>query len=84
MPQQQGLPTVGSRPGLRRVSAGLSLILVAGLVQAQSQTAWQWGGVLDVAQTSHALSQGGRDQGLQLGHSDLTASGPLGASGVRL
>lgn len=39
---------------------------------------WQFGAVLDVAYTTHALALGGRDQGLQLGHSDLTASGPLG------
>jgi hypothetical protein len=75
-----GQQAVGMRHGLRCAGAGLSLVLSAGLVQAQSQPAWQFGGVLDVAQSSHALSQGGRDQGLQLGHSDLTASGPLGAN----
>lgn len=39
---------------------------------------WQFGAVLDTAATSRALELGGRDQGLQLGHSDLTAAGPLG------
>ncbi len=39
---------------------------------------WQFGAVLDVAYTTRALALGSRDQGLQLGHSDLTASGPLG------
>ncbi|MBL8350826.1 MAG: hypothetical protein JNL87_10965 [Burkholderiaceae bacterium] len=40
---------------------------------------WQFGAVLDVAYTTHTLALGGRDQGPQLGHSDLTASGPLGS-----
>lgn len=46
---------------------------------AQSAAGWQFGAVLDLAQTSRALALGTRDQGLQLGHSDLTASGPLGS-----
>lgn len=56
----------------------LVLALAAGAAQAQSPGAWNFGAVLDVAATSRALAQGSRDQGLQLGHSDLTASGPLG------
>ncbi len=40
--------------------------------------AWRYGAVLDTAVTSQALALGGRDKGLQLGHSDLTARGPLG------
>jgi hypothetical protein len=39
---------------------------------------WQFGAVLDLTHTTRALALGGRDQGLQLGHSDLTASGPVG------
>lgn len=39
---------------------------------------WQFGAVLDLGQTSRELALGGRDQGLQLGHSDLSAAGPLG------
>ncbi|NDY93982.1 hypothetical protein [Ideonella livida] len=54
---------------------------LAGAPCAQAQEAgesWQFGAVLDVATTSRPLALGGRDQGLQLGHSDLSASGPLG------
>jgi hypothetical protein len=47
--------------------------------RTQAFGGWQFGAVLDAAYTTHALALGGRDQGLQLGHSDLTASGPLGA-----
>jgi hypothetical protein len=39
---------------------------------------WQFGAVLDVTHTTRALALGGRDSGLQLGHSDLSAAGPLG------
>ena len=39
---------------------------------------WQVGAVIDTAVTSRALALGLRDQGLQLGHSDLAAGGPLG------
>lgn len=46
---------------------------------AQSTAGWQFGAVLDLAQTSRALALGTRDQGLQLGHSDLTTSGPVGS-----
>jgi len=40
---------------------------------------WQFGAVLDTTYTSRALELGARDKGLQLGHSDLSASGALGA-----
>jgi hypothetical protein len=46
---------------------------------AQSTQAWEFGAVLDVATTSRPLALGARDQGLQLGHSDLTAHGPVGS-----
>ncbi len=39
---------------------------------------WEFGAVIDLGYTSRALALGGRDKGLQLGHSDLTAGGPLG------
>lgn len=39
---------------------------------------WRFGAVFDVAYTSRPLELGARTRGLELGHSDLTASGPLG------
>lgn len=50
---------------------------------AAAQTAtttdgWQAGAVLDVAATSRALALGQRPQSLGLGHSDLSAGGPVG------
>jgi hypothetical protein len=45
---------------------------------APSDSGWQFGAVLDTGFTSKALELGGRDKGLQLGHSDLNASGRLG------
>jgi hypothetical protein len=62
-----------------RHALSLGLLLAAGLAQAQPAPGWNFGAVIDVATTSRPLALGGRDQGLQLGHSDLTASGPLGA-----
>lgn len=56
----------------------LSLCLLAGAAQAQSAKDWQFGAVLDLTQTSRPLATGLREQGLKLGHSDLSASGPLG------
>lgn len=54
-------------------------LLGAGTAGAQSaEPAWRFGAVLDAATTSRPLALGARDRGLQLGHSDLTASGPLG------
>lgn len=46
---------------------------------ASPGTGWQAGAVLDVTATSRALALGQRDKGLGLGHSDLTAYGPLGS-----
>jgi hypothetical protein len=56
----------------------LALAVAAGGAAARSLGEWEFGAVLDLTQTSRALALGGRDRGLQLGHSDLTASGPLG------
>ncbi|MFM7847168.1 MAG: hypothetical protein ACKO8N_01120 [Rubrivivax sp.] len=54
------------------------MAVAAGGAAARSLGEWEFGAVLDLTQTSRALALGGRDRGLQLGHSDLTASGPLG------
>ncbi len=69
---------------LRQTAIACALLASAGL-QAQtapsahqSKDAWQLGVVLDAGATSRALALGARDKGLQLGHSDLSASGPLG------
>lgn len=65
----------------RAIAAAVALLpLGVGTAFAQTAAAerWQFGAVLDLAHTSRALELGGRDQGLQLGHSDFTASGPLG------
>lgn len=70
--------------GPRRIATTIALIAAAlQCIQAQAQSTatterWQFGAVLDAAASSRALELGGRDQGLQLGHSDLTASGALG------
>ena len=56
--------------------AAALLLSTAGF--AQTNKAWEFGGVLDITHTTRPLASGMRDQGLQLGHSDLTASGPLG------
>lgn len=74
---------------LFRVAAGsraLATLLgacAAGLAGAQAPAAgsaggWQAGAVLDVSAASRSLALGQRDQGLGLGHSDITAGGPLG------
>lgn len=39
---------------------------------------WELGAVLDVAHTTRPLALGQREQGLALGHSDVSARGPLG------
>jgi hypothetical protein len=64
--------------GRRSLPLALALAVAAGGAAARSLGEWEFGAVLDLTQTSRALALGGRDRGLQLGHSDLTASGPLG------
>lgn len=61
-------------------AAGPVLAAMLGLALASPAQAqdWQLGAVLDVAASSRALALGGRDQGLALGHSDVTARGGLG------
>lgn len=76
--------TFAHRPG-RNQRPSVGVAMAAGLLGlcsnglAQSQPGWQFGAVLDITHTSQTLAQGSRDKGLQLGHSDLTASGPLGS-----
>ncbi len=59
-------------------ATGQGLAQPAQPAQPQAGGGWQFGAVLDLAHTTRTLALGSRDQGLQLGHSDLTASGPLG------
>jgi len=60
--------------------AALALVLAGSAAPAGAQPAgWQIGAVLDVAASSRALALGQRDQGLGLGHSDVSARGPLGS-----
>lgn len=57
------------------------LFVSSGAVLAQDSAAgWQVGGALDAAASSRALALGDREQGLGLGHSDITLRGPLGAA----
>jgi hypothetical protein len=58
--------------------AATSVLAACAPALAQSAGGWQFGAVLDITHTTRALEIGTRDRGLQLGHSDLTASGPLG------
>lgn len=64
------------RPASWLLGAALAWPLAA---PAQSLSDWRFGAVLDLTHSSRALALGARDQGLQLGHSDFTATGPLGA-----
>ena len=57
----------------------LCAVCTAQTVLAQTPaTGWQVGAAIDLSAASRALALGHRDQGLGLGHSDVTASGPLG------
>lgn len=62
------------------VTAAAALACQGSLAQASARPAdaWSFGAVLDVTHTSRALALGGRDHGLQLGHSDFSAGGPIG------
>lgn len=46
--------------------------------QTASGAGWQAGAVLDISAASRALALGQRDKGLGLGHSDVSAAGPVG------
>jgi hypothetical protein len=66
-------------PMLLALSSGTALAQSAApAARAANEGGWAFGAVIDVTHTSRALELGQRDQGLQLGHSDLTAAGPLG------
>lgn len=54
----------------------LGLMLAASPVTRAQD--WDLGAVLDLGSASRGLALGGREQGLQLGHSELSAAGPLG------
>ncbi len=59
---------------------GLVLSLAAPAIAQTAPTppGWQAGAVIDITAASRALALGQRDKGLALGHSDLSAYGPLG------
>ena len=60
-------------------SAMIVLAMAAsGASHANGEHGWEFGAVLDAGMSSRPLAVGTRDQGLQLGHSDLSLSGPLG------
>jgi hypothetical protein len=59
-------------------------LVSASATLAQSNKGWEFGAVLDLTHTTRPLAIGMRDQGLQLGHSDLTASGPIPLLGKHL
>jgi hypothetical protein len=67
----------------RRWRGPLAALATTTALGVQAQDAppfggWAFGAVLDVAATSRPLALGARDKGVQLGHSDLSATGPVG------
>lgn len=69
-----------ARAGVPRYALPLALLCFQ--LHAQAQTApsgWEVGAALDAAATSRELALGSRDRGLGLGHSDISAAGPLGS-----
>ncbi len=77
MPHRPKNPALPARADARRWVCALGLLAAAGAVAAPNGN-WQFGAVLDLTHSTRALGLGSRDQGLQLGHSDLSAAGPLG------
>jgi hypothetical protein len=73
---------VASSASLRHI-AGFAALMTLATTHSPSVHAqlagWSAGGFIDVAAASRALELGQRDKGLGLGHSDLSAGGPLGA-----
>lgn len=71
-------------PLLAQAGTAAGATLPAGAAQpaaasfAAPGSGWVAGAVLDTALTSRTLALGTRDKGFGLGHSDLTARGPLG------
>lgn len=72
-------PIKGVAPAMVRRCAAAAFLFAAGAATAQqSASGWQAGAVLDLTAASRALGLGQRDQGLGLGHSDVSLNGPLG------
>lgn len=68
--------------GVPRYALVLAALAFQLPTQVHAQTAsagWQVGAALDTTATSRELALGSRDRGLGLGHSDISAGGPLGA-----
>jgi hypothetical protein len=63
---------------MKSILLGTAALVLCSQAFAQASKPWEFGAVLDLTHTTRPLASGMRDQGLQLGHSDLTASGPLG------
>lgn len=69
------------QPAFHQSLAAAALLLAAACGPAAAQSTfqdWTAGAVLDVSAVSRGLALGTRDKGLALGHSDVSASGPLG------
>lgn len=66
------------RGSLAAFAAALVCLGMAEATQAAEAESWGVGAVLDVAHTSRGLALGQREKGLQMGHSDVSAAGPLG------
>lgn len=62
----------------RRALLVSAAVLLAPCAAGAQAARWDWGTVLDAAYTTRQLALGARDRGFGLGHSDLTAGGPLG------
>lgn len=76
-------PPLNPPRGVASIALAVALMLNAGAATAQNapssqRNAWEFGAVLDLAHSSKALALGKREKGLALGHSDVTARGPLG------
>lgn len=69
----------GQRVAATRLALALLLSCAAPVAGAQQPASgWQAGAVLDLSASSRELALGQRDQGLGLGHSDVSVRGPLG------
>ncbi|MEJ7929706.1 hypothetical protein WG922_06950 [Ramlibacter sp. AN1015] len=84
MPSSPGSSAPAKTRSTKRPLVAIACALACGSALAQAGAAgspgggWQAGAVLDVSASSRALALGQRDRGLALGHSDLSAYGPLG------
>ncbi|MGE4241228.1 MAG: hypothetical protein AB7E83_12285 [Ramlibacter sp.] len=64
--------------GAARPVFAATLAFAALTASAQQPDTWQFGYALDLSAASRQLALGQRDRGLGLGHSDVSARGPLG------